>query len=230
VDFVYTCRDGENEELRYSIRSVLNSFPDATIWVAGGKPSWYIGNYINIDQVSNGHTNQLANFMAVCNSDKIPDNFILMNDDFFIINKINNIEYFYSGLLQDKVDLYLDLVGDNSYVRRLMQTLSRLHKYGIAHPLDYEMHIPFPVEKDKFKVVLEKDSRFNWRSIYGNVFKVGGEQIEDVKVYETGNLTKKSFDYQNNKSDFLSTLDSSFNKIEQRLKELFPNKSIYEKE
>jgi hypothetical protein len=228
MDFVYTCRDGENEELKYSIRSVINSFPDATIWVAGGKPDWYVGNYIKVDQSRTSHVNQLANFVAVCNSEDISNEFILMNDDFFIVNKINKIEYFNGGLLQDKIDLYQDLVGDNSYVRRLMQTISRLHKYKIDNPIDYELHIPFPVEKDKLKTVLDKDGRFHWRSIYGNVFQVGGELIKDVKVYDSGNLAKKSFDYINNKSDFLSSLDASFSKIEPLLKELFPNKTIYE--
>ena len=50
MNFIYICRIGENEELRYSVRSVLNSFPEAVIWVIGGKPDWYVGNYIYVDQ------------------------------------------------------------------------------------------------------------------------------------------------------------------------------------
>lgn len=229
MDFVYTCRDGDNEELRYSIRSVINSFPDANIWVTGGKPDWYIGNYIEIDQTENYHSNQLANFMAACESENISDSFILMNDDFFIINKIDEIKYFHGGLLQYKIDLYIKLVGDTAYVRRLVQTFDRLNKYKVSNPIDYELHIPFPVEKDKFKSVLKKDGRFNWRSIYGNRFGVGGEHTVDVKVYSEGGLLKKSFDYLNNESDFLSSIDSSFEQLEPLLKEKFPNKSKHEK-
>jgi hypothetical protein len=230
MDFVYACREGDNEELRYSIRSVLNSFPEANIWVVGGKPSWYDGNYIKVDQISNSHKNQLINFKAACDSAEISDNFVLMNDDFFIINKINSIEYFYGDLLQDKVDIYYELVGDNSYVTRLMQTNSRLIKYGISEPLDYEMHVPFPVEKSKFKSVLEENGRFNWRSIYGNMFNVGGTKIKDVKVYDSGALMKRSFDYKSNQSDFLSSLDESFNILQPILEKLFPNPTNYEKE
>jgi hypothetical protein len=229
MDFVYSCREGENEELRYSIRSVLSSFPDANIWVVGGRPSWYIGNYIKVDQVSNSHKNQLTNFQTICDSESISDNFILMNDDFFIINKIDSVEYFYGGLLQDKVDLYYSLVGDNSYVTRLMRTNSRLIKYGIDNPLDYEMHVPFPVNKAKFKSVLEKDGRFNWRSIYGNLLNVGGRQMKDVKVYHSGPLAKRSFDYKNTKTDFLSSLDESFILLKPMLEELFPNPTNCEK-
>jgi hypothetical protein len=229
MDFVYACREGDNEELRYSIRSVLSSFPEANIWVAGGRPSWYIGNYIKVDQVSNSHKNQLNNFKAACESQDINDNFILMNDDFFIVNKIDSIEYFYGDLIQDKIDLYYDLVKDNSYVRRLMQTNSRLIKYGIDQPIDYEMHVPFPVDKNKFKTILEENGRFNWRSIYGNLLNVGGTKIQDVKVYKSGPLTEKSFDYKNNKSDFLSSLDESFEKIKPILEKLFPNPTNCEK-
>lgn len=229
MDFVYTCRDGENEELRYSIRSVVKNYEDANIWVVGGKPDWYVGNYIPVKQASNSHTNQFHNLLTACNSDQISNNFILMNDDFFIINKIKNIDHFYGGLLKDKINLYMDLTGDTIYVRRLVQTLDRLNKYGIDDPLDYELHVPFPVEKDKFKMVLEKDGRFNWRSIYGNKFNVGGKQTVDVKVYDSGNLQKKSFDYKNIKSDFLSSLDESFVELEPLLKKIFKKRTKYEK-
>jgi hypothetical protein len=111
-----------------------------------------------------------------------------MNDDFFITNKIKKIDYFNGGLLEGKIELYLSLVGDNAYVRKLMQTSSRLNRYGIEHPLDYEMHIPFPVEKNKFKQILEEDGRYQWRSMYGNRFDVGGESVTDVKVYDSGAL------------------------------------------
>jgi len=229
MDFVYTCRDGENEELRYSIRSVLNSFPDAKIWVSGGRPDWYKGNYIKVYQDSSPHINQLSNLMAACKSNSVDDNFILMNDDFFIVNKINKIEYFHGGLLQEKIDTYYELVKDNLYVRRLMQTHGRLLRYGINQPLDYELHIPFPVEKDKFKFILDKDERSNWRSMYGNRFNVGGTQITDVKVYHSGPMMKKSFDYKNNKSDFLSSLDESFDVLKPTLEKLFPNPTNLEK-
>jgi len=230
MDFVYGCREGDNEELRYSIRSVLNSFPEANIWLAGGRPSWYIGNYIKVDQISNAHKNQLNNFKSACESQDIDENFILMNDDFFITNKIESIGYFYGDSLQNKVDIYYQLVGDNSYVTRLMQTNSRLIKYGIREPLDYEMHIPFPVEKSKLKSILEKDGRFNWRSMYGNLFSVGGTKMNDVKVYHSGALMKKSFDYKNNQSDFLSSLDESFTILQPTLENLFPNPTKHEKE
>ena len=96
MDFVYLCKTGENEELRYSIRSVLNSFPKAKIWVVGGKPKWYVGNYVEVIQDRNLYTNIYNNLVAICKSNQISNKFILMNDDFFIVNKVSKINYFYN--------------------------------------------------------------------------------------------------------------------------------------
>ena len=81
MDFVYICRSGDNEELRYSIRSVIRSFPKANIWVVGGKPVWYKGNYIIVEQNQDKYTNALNNIIAICNSKEISVSFIFMNDD-----------------------------------------------------------------------------------------------------------------------------------------------------
>lgn len=229
MNFIYICRSGDNEELRYSIRSVLNSFPDGIVWVVGGKPDWYCGNHIAVAQDKNTYTNALNNLKAICNSLDIDNEFVLMNDDFFIINKINKIEYFYGGTLDKKISLYKELIGSSSYITKLATTLSRLKKYKIDYPLDYELHVPFPMNKSKLNSVLESNSRFLYRSIYGNLFNVGGSLLEDVKVYDATGLAKKSFDYQNKHTDFLSTTDTSFNLLHPMLKEKFPNKTIYEK-
>ena len=61
MDFVYICKDGVNEELKYSIRSVVESFPEAIVWVVGGKPDWYIGNYIKVEQKESKYKNTRIN-------------------------------------------------------------------------------------------------------------------------------------------------------------------------
>jgi hypothetical protein len=85
------------------------------------------------------------------------------------------------------------------------------------------------MNKENLSKVLKKSDRLLYRSVYGNLFNVGGLKIEDVKVYDRTGLIKKSFDYENVYTDFLSTTDSSFNAIEPMLKKKFPNKSHCEK-
>jgi hypothetical protein len=228
MDFVYLCKTGENEELRYSIRSVLNSFPKAKIWVVGGKPKWYIGNYIEVVQDRNLYTNIYNNLVAICKSNEISNKFMLMNDDFFIVNKVSKINYFYNGSLSEKITTYKEITGSSPYITKLSDTNNRLRKHGVESPIDYEMHTPFPMEKDKLKKILDNDYKYLVRSMYGNLNSVGGKKIQDVKIYSHGSLMERSFDYENKNTNFLSTTDESFLKILGMLKEKFPNPSIFE--
>ena len=224
MNFVYICRPGENEELRYSIRSVISSFPDAKIWVVGGKPSWYKGDYIQVRQNTTKYNNARSNLEAICDSEDIAENFILMNDDFFIVKPISDIAYLNGGLLSEKIEYYNELTPNTSYVRSLQETHRRLLKRGIVNPLDYELHVPMPMHKVGLKASMAGGSL--WRSVYGNMFGVGGETIKDVKVYNSGPLMEKSYDYSKLEQPYLSTDDLSFKKVlEDTLLSMFPEPS-----
>jgi len=227
MNFVYICRPGQNEELRYSIRSVMSTFPDAKVWVVGGKPDWYTGNYVQVRQNSTKYTNARDNLEAICNSEDIPENFILMNDDFFIVKPIKDIQYLNGGLLSEKIEYYNELTPNTSYVRSLQETHRRLLKRGIVNPLDYELHVPMPMHKVGLKASMAGGSL--WRSVYGNMFGVGGETIKDVKVYNGGPLMPKSYDYEQLDQPYLSTDDLSFDTVlNVMLKDMFSVASDYE--
>ena len=228
MDFVYICRDGDNEELRYSIRSVLHSFPDAKVWVVGGKPNWYSGPHIPIEQNHNKYTNALNNLHAICNSNEISKDFILMNDDFFIIKKIDKIEHFHGGLLSDKIDKYVKITGSSLYIKKLILTNSRLIEKDIKFPYDYELHTPMPMEKDKLCFILQKYPSCLWRSMYGNLYSVGGTKIEDVKVYTNRRHLARSNEITE-KSIYLSTEDQAFKGIlDKVLSHIFTASTQYE--
>ena len=229
MDFVYICKDGDNEELRYSIRSVMASFPDAKVWVVGGKPSWYTGEFIFIQQRSAKYINAVNNLKAICASDNISEEFVLMNDDFYITKPIDSVETFHGGLLLDKINLYKQITTQSGYIIKLEKTFNKLSDLGIDSKLDYELHVPMIMEKEKLKSVLRHGTEFLWRSMYGNIFNVGGTEIKDVKVYVDGPLTAKSYDITNKDHKYLSSTDTSFQMLYNNiLKELFKRKSIYE--
>jgi hypothetical protein len=213
MDFVYICKDGINEELRYSIRSVVKSFPDSNIWVVGGKPPWYIGNHISVKQVLTKYRNAIQNLNTICNSNEISEEFVLMNDDFYIIKNISSIKTYHGGLLLDKINLYQKLNSNSNYTRKLSATYKKIKSLGIESPLDYELHVPMVMEKKKLKQILENNDQFLWRSIYGNVFNIGGEQMEDVKVYSRGPLVLKSYNIKKDEHIYLSSADNSFDMI-----------------
>ena len=227
MDFVYICRTGPNEELRYSIRSVVYSFPEARIWVVGGKPDWYSGYYIEVDQSRNKYTNALNNLLEICNSKDISDTFVLMNDDFFILKKIKEIKNFYGGFLLDKINRYQNINATSTYIKKLILTDNKMRAKGIENPLDYELHVPMIMEKNKLQNVITKYSLCLWRSAYGNIYNIGGDQIEDVKMYYNKKYNNRSTKL-NKESIFISTEDNSFNLIKDSLQLLFPNKSAFE--
>jgi hypothetical protein len=227
LDLVYICRSGENEELRYSIRSAVKNLKFDNLWVVGGKPNWYVGNYLEVTQNKSKYTNARNNLRAICNSSEISNSFILMNDDFYIINKVDTVPYMHGGLLSKKIATYKELTGNTRYVLMLKKTFANLSRRFGNDVLDYELHVPMIMEKEKLLKVI--DVLDFWRSRYGNVFNVGGIEIEDVKVYSSGGLTKKPGGQDIFRYDYLSSNDDSFKMIKEKVLDLyFVNKTAYE--
>lgn len=227
MDLVYICRDGENEELRYSIRSAVKNLPHSKIWVVGGKPDWYGGNFIPVKQTSSKYSNVRNILEEIKNNNLISNKFILMNDDFFIVKPVKRIKSFHGGPLQSKVELHQDLAMRSAYTNLLQQTYMRLIRMGIKSPLDYDIHVPMAMSRKGLGEAMKGNSL--WRSAYGNIFAVGGKRIDDVKVYDSGPLKSKSYDFASLKYDFVSTDDSSFELVKNSLlADMFPEPTIYE--
>jgi hypothetical protein len=226
--FVYTCKIGNNEELRYSLRSVEKFYPDADVWVVGGKPDWYTGNFIPVPQSSTSFSNVKNSLAAVCKNKNIPDDIVVMNDDFIFVREIEDIKHYYGGTLSDKILSYRKHKASPSYIRQLAN-LYRFVKRRAKVVLDFELHVPMPVKKTLLVQVISDEVM--WRSNYGNRFvqEDTREQMEDVKVYNGGNLSFKSYDYLSGEYPFISTQDNSFDTVYKNLlKDLFPKKSKYE--
>ncbi len=218
MDFVYICKDGDNEELRYSIRSVSASFPNNNIWVIGGKPSWYSGKYVAIPQTGTKQDNARNNLKAAILHPAISDNFVLMNDDFFITMNIDYLDNIHGGSLINLINFKKETRASLGYVNLLEATYEALVAAGIENPLNYEMHTPMMMNKNKLSSVI--DAYPLWRSAYGNVHDIGGREMRDVKVHgELGNGVPVPF---------MSTEDDSFHFVEPVLRRMFPTPSKYE--
>lgn len=226
MDFVYICRDGENEELRYSIRSVVKNFPGAKIWVIGGKPEWYTGPYIEVEQSRTKYTNAKNNLRAIYNTPEISESFVLMNDDFYIVNKVDSIPYMHGGLLIDKINTY-EMPEQHGYAKHLVQTYNNLSRKIKTDIINYELHVPMVMEKRKLARVMLINGL--WRSVYGNIYGVGGTESTDVKVYGPEITDRPSYDYESSKLDYLSSDDTSFEKLfNDVLSKMFTEKTDYE--
>jgi len=229
TDFVYICREGFNEELRYSIRSVMQNFPDPNIWVVGGKPRWYIGNYIQVPQTNDKYTNMYENWDTILRSKQIKPNFVLMNDDFYLIKPITKIPVYHGGDLLDKVQTYERLETGYGYTKKLRFTYELIKDLFADEPIDYDLHVPITFSKTKLAKIFDKtQTDLLWRSVYGNCFAIGGEQLPDVKVYTRGAMKKNSYKPTAD-SVWLSSDDHSFKfKIKNIIKKQFATRSTVE--
>jgi hypothetical protein len=108
------------------------------------------------------------------------------------------------------------------YIRLLELTHKQLVMSGIKDPIDYDIHVPMVMNKNKLRESL--DIAYFPRSSYGNFAKIGGEQIKDVKIY---NSTEK---IQLDKNlYFVSVDDRSFLRLKDTtLESAFPMPSSLE--
>jgi len=229
MDIVYICRDGENEELRYSIRSVVENYPHDNIWVVGGKPSWYSGNYIKVEQDALKYVNARRNMLAILNSPEISEDFVLMNDDFYIIKPIEVMSNYASGLLYTKMKKYRKNHSSSYYTRLISNTYEKLRKGGmeVGQIIDYDIHVPIVINKQKFSEIFTEQI-FLWRSLYGNKFFTNYEIMDDIKLY-LYNVINDLKQITSGDGLFLSSDDSTCDYIiEKYLKNKFPNPSKYE--
>ncbi len=205
MDYVYICRSGQNEELRYSIRSLEMNMPAGRVWIFGYRPEWYIGDFVKVDDIGKKFDNIKNCIHAVSKNSEVSNDFILMNDDFFALKKINKIEDYNGGPLEDKILRYKESRMSPKYIKLLELTLKQLQNNGIDSPLDYDIHVPITMNKN----ILEKALKFAFfpRSAYGNLIKLKSTNISDVKIYGRD----KKFDWgQILNNNFVSTEDNSF--------------------
>lgn len=219
MDCVYICRPGDNEELRYSIRSVDKNLTHNNIWLIGSKPSWYLGNYIEVKDKSIKLENIRNCLSIIPTIGAISDDFILMNDDFYILKPMGIVPTYNGGLLDDKIARYVAQYGSTRYTRVLAEASKQLKKQGIKEPLDYDIHTPMIMNKHKLKEVVQMN--LAPRSTYGNIFNIGGIKINDVKVYKYNNTINLSH-------GVLSTEDNSFRLVKEKLSKYFEFSSKYE--
>jgi hypothetical protein len=216
MDYVYICRSGKNEELRYSLRSVTENAPAGRVWLVGGRPDWYVGDFVQVATTSSKYTNARNNLDAVIAENEISDDFVLMNDDFFFVNPVKTIEIFHGGLLLDKIKRYKKIPSVGVYNNMLSSTHRQLLRLGIKQPLDYELHVPMPMSKSGLSRALKVHGL--WRSVYGNQNSLGGREIVDVKIYSS---PREGYSFGQTELPYVSTEDSSFPKL---LKDVFEQK------
>lgn len=223
-DIVYFVKDTkENEELRYSLRS-LSNFPHKKVWFYGGCPDGLKPDY-HIEVKQNKSTkwqNIFEMFKLACKNDKITKDFWLFNDDFFIMKPVKKGPNYFDGDLYKRVVTLEDTHnGFTPYSQQLRYALQELEGMGCT-TFNYALHVPMLINRKKGKELTNIINGPMIRSLYGNYFNIGGKEHKDCKIDRIGKSYKDS--------TYLSTNDKSFNAgvVGEQIRNQFKDKCQYE--
>jgi hypothetical protein len=222
MDIVYILGIGsswENNEIRFSLRSIEKNISDlGNVFVIGERPPW-LKNVFHIPAIDPYKTkwkNGAHKISIACREEKISEDFLLMNDDFFIVQKIKASDYpfYYDGMLSKVV---------KSTAHYIKNKKSSLHKFAI--------HRPFPINKKKFLALPPMpyhEEGFSVRDFYGNYYGEKGTPSRDPLLSPL--KAKKDYDAIAEKySDFsIFTATARSPLFQKWIKEQFPEPSRYE--
>lgn len=229
LDIVYVVKNSAmNEELRYSLRSVQRNLPHRKIWIYGGCPVWCRPDEkVEIRQTGATKYDKVGSLWSrIATNEEITEDFILMNDDFYVMKKTEEIEPAYRATILEHIRQNIEARGRSGrYVELLGNVNQELEAAGIQNPLSYELHIPMIFNKEKLLETLEAFPGVHaTRSLYGNFNHIGGKQMDDVKVFNR----KQSFDPE---SQYLSSDDNTwpYHEVGIFIRKTFDQKSQWEK-
>lgn len=245
MDLVYIVKNSEvNEDLRYSLRSVAKFVPHDKIWIVGYKPSWVQNvEYLPIPQnLGSKWKNSVNNIIKACECEDISENFVLMNDDFFAIKPIENLEESINLSLENlmnSVEKYKK--SKSNWMKAFKYVEELLKKLNIKEPyFNFESHTPLLINKQKYLEIMnlpevlkfrKTNKVLHKRSLYKNIIKPINQKIlsHDVKLRQDKDDTYERIKI----CDWLSVYDNQvgnykFRDLNNLLHNLFPTPCQYE--
>lgn len=232
LDCIIPYKRAFGDELKYCLRSLKN-IPHRNVYIIGDLPDWATGIiHIPMDTRDPSRFIDVENIMRkVCHDDRISDDFILMNDDFYVMEKVTELPNWYSDTIDAEYQRRIKIDRNNRYAKGYKATDEYLKSLGVKEPLDYSLHIPIVMNKQKRMIVshlryndLKNNKILLSRSIYCNLFCDKGTQHPDVKYIRIDDGFKKYA--------FMSTHDSSFinGKIGTYIRDKFKERGQYERD
>lgn len=188
MDIVYVCRDGENPELRYSLRSLKN-VPHDKVWIIGGAPHWVSEQEVRVvrrPQMLSPYLSTRDHIRAACMNPDVSDPFQLWNDDFYAMRYIGSLHMYHRGPLSVAVENF----GHSRlpWSRGLLETARMVDGLDMeTSPKFYDLHLPMVIQKEAMKAALSWASHsrvdaVHVRTLYGNLIGGPGVPHHDVKM------------------------------------------------
>jgi hypothetical protein len=235
IDIVYplgTASQWNDNELRYSLRSLeLYGVNVGKVYIVGKRLPDFVQNVTFIKEQSkcmNYHSRITDAYYLACLSG-VSDDFIIMNDDFFLTEK-TDLNRFTNKVREYDLKHHLKIYGSAyHYGRQIATTVNNLPTY-----LHFDNHYPMKFNCQKFVEVYEQYKDFLnkmesvlIRSLYGNATNEPYEVLSDLKINKP--MTKETILRLITGRFCFSIGDGGLTaKMKDVLQELYPNKSKYE--
>lgn len=199
-------------ELRYTLRALKNIKQwNGEVILCGDKPGW-VQNVTHVTARPSNNRYIDAELKIRAGLEVAPETFIFMNDDQYCLSP-TEIKDWYAGELTQN--------GTGPHQANRLYTRNWLLDRGYE-PLDYSLHTPMIMDRDKRKqvsdIVMQDHSREQFRTLlartlYGSMF------IKDPELRDDHKIRGK---------DFVSNDIVSTNGFMNELHDLFPEKSKFE--
>lgn len=171
------------------MRSVEKNYPHKRVIFYGGRPDGIEPDlFVPYTQPGDSKWEKVRNTVEIiCENDNLTEDFILFNDDFFIMRPVETPTNYYDGTLDERIKTIDGATFGRhaEYSDRLRHLAETLKNAGVTNPLNYAHHTPMIINRKKMLETLKKyPNEPMFRALYGNINKIGGENMPDVKFYQ----------------------------------------------
>ncbi len=192
MDVVYLLDTRKQSKILPLSIKTLKNIRHRNIFIVGKKPRGVEAEEIHFeDQQVLPIENTREKLRAIIEDERVSDDFILMNDDFLILQEYEYIPYYHQGAIKEKAVIV------NDYWRQPVKQLYKKFPQGKM----FNVHFPIVYNKKKLARILNQ-AKGSIRTYYCNYYNIKGEQTEDYKTYQKSDIKK----YKD--APFLSTTDT----------------------
>ena len=230
LDVVYILKEGENEELVYSLRSLERNFPFNRVIFVGGCPQNLEPDlHISFNQKKDKWSNARDLLEQACLDNRLTEDIVLFNDDFFVLKQVNTLPVYRNQTLEELSDLIThNGMRRNSYINtRIKPTIKALRVRKLT-TYNYELHLPMKINREKMLKIIKLFPNYAKRSCYGNFYEIGGVEIDPLKMND-GSVQSVIRGFKRERT-FISTTDRSWSGIVgNQIRTIFTKPSRFEK-
>lgn len=201
MDIVYVLKNDNNyEDLRNSLRSLERYGENYDrVFIIGGRPDFLdyskIIHFDFVDDYEVAEYNVFKKLVYISQNTDISEDFILFNDDFYLLKPINlnTIPYYFKRNEIATVYSSTNTFNDMAMITRdfLLKNNKRIYDFKVHYPIIYnksKIQELVPLFQESFKIsplgLSIRDLYCNWHNVPNKVFKKDNKIMTNTNFYE----------------------------------------------